>query len=142
MNGNAPESPRQGAKQFLTFATIGVIGFVVDSAALLLGMKLFGLGLYLGRVFSFFVAATSTWAFNRHFTFAPDDSRPPIVQWLRFLGANAIGGAVNYAVYAGLVTFDPFVAAWPVLGVGAGSIAGLTFNFTISKFWVFRGQPH
>ncbi len=138
MSGKPSESSRQNARQFFTFAAIGVVGFVVDSTALLVAMKAFDLGLYFGRVFSFFVAATSTWALNRRFTFAPDDSRPAVVQWLRFLGANAIGGGVNYAVYAALVTFVPFIAAWPVIGVGAGSIAGLAFNFTISKFWVFR----
>ena len=39
------------------------------------------------------------------------DHRPPAVQWLRFLGANALGGAVNYGVYAALVTFSAAVAA-------------------------------
>jgi putative flippase GtrA len=36
------------------------------------------------------------------------------------------------------VTFTVLGAAWPVLGVAAGSIAGLAFNFTVSKRWVFK----
>jgi putative flippase GtrA len=54
------------------------------------------------------------------------------------LGANAIGGAVNYGVYAAIVTYTADAAAWPVIGVAAGSAAGLVFNFAVSKFWVFR----
>jgi putative flippase GtrA len=61
-----------------------------------------------------------------------------VSQWGRFLAANALGGVVNYAVYAVLVTLVPVVAAYPVLGVAAGSLAGLVFNFTASKKWVFR----
>jgi putative flippase GtrA len=126
------------AAQFWRFAIIGTIGFVADSLALMVALKLLYLGLYGGRVVSYLVAATCTWALNRRFTFRHASDEAAIVQWLRFLGANAIGGAVNYGTYAALVTFLPVVAANPVLGVAAGSIAGLAFNFTINKFWVFR----
>jgi putative flippase GtrA len=126
--------------QFLRFSIIGVIGFIVDSTALLIAINFLGLNLYSGRVFSFFVAATATWALNRTFTFTAADSRPLIVQWARFIGANAIGGAVNYGIYAALVTFVPFIATRPVIGVAVGAVFGLAFNFTVSKFWVFKAN--
>jgi putative flippase GtrA len=129
---------KQSAGQFLRFSIIGVIGFVIDSTALLVAVDFLGLNLYSGRVFSFFVAATATWALNRKFTFTHEDRRPLIVQWARFIAANAIGGLVNYGVYAGLVTFVPFVATYYVIGVAVGAVFGLAFNFTVSKFWVFR----
>ena len=113
-------------------------------AALSAALKLLELDVYSGRVFSFLVAATTTWALNRRFTFTGaggrTDSGSPARQWLRFLGANALGGAVNYAVYAAIVTFTTLGAALPVLAVAPGSIAGLAFNFTISKFWVFKAR--
>src|SRR5438045_3356757 len=108
------------ARQFIHFGLIGTGGFVVDTSVLYFVMGVVGLDHYTGRVASWFVAATFTWAMNRRFTFA--DKRPPFRQWLAFLAANAFGGVVNYAVYAGLVTFVPLVAAIPVLGVAAGSI--------------------
>ena len=59
-------------------------------------------------------------------------------EWFKFLAANAAGGLINYGVYAALVgTFD-FVATWPVIGVAAGSAAGLIANFTLSKRLVFN----
>lgn len=130
----APPSARQ---EFLRFTLVGAAGFVVDAGTLLLATGAFGLGPYLGRVFSYLCAATLTWTFNRRFTFAAR-KRAPVPEWFRFLGANAIGGAVNYGVYAAIVAFSAVGAAWPVLGVAAGSVAGLVFNFGVSKFWVFR----
>lgn len=130
----------EGARQFLRFSLIGVVGFVVDAVALVLAMRALGLGLYSGRVLSFFVAATATWQLNSRFTFAVVDRRPLVVQWLRFVSANAIGGGVNYGTYAALVTLVPFVTVHPVLGVAAGALGGLAFNFSISKFWVFRAR--
>ena len=133
---NTPDSRQETATQFLRFAAIGTAGFVVDSAALYAAMHGLGAGLYLGRALSWFCAATFTWAMNRRFTFA--DSRPPLRQWLAFLAANAVGGAVNYAVYAILVSTSQVAAATPMIGVAAGSIAGLAFNFIASKWLVFR----
>ena len=124
--------------EFLRFAAVGVVGFFADSAALLFATRVLGLDLYSGRIFSFLVAATTTWALNRRFTFAGGATEHPAWQWLKFLGANALGGAVNYAVYALLITFEPRVAAQPVIGVAAGSMFGLVFNFTINKLWVWR----
>jgi putative flippase GtrA len=124
------------ARQFLRFGLIGTAGFVVDSGVLRLTHELLNLDRYSGRLLSWFAAATFTWAMNRHFTFA--DHSPPLRQWLAFLSANAIGGVVNLGVYYALVTFVAAIAETPTLGVAAGSIAGLFFNFTASKIVVFR----
>lgn len=129
--------------QFLSFAAVGVAGFVVDTAVLYLAKDALGLGLYGGRLLSFLVAATATWFLNRTFTF----SRPPasalgvralVGEWLRFLSVNSIGGLVNYGVYTALVVTVARVAEHPVLGVAAGAIAGLAFNYLGSKHAVFR----
>ena len=131
-------APRSAWHELARFAIIGVAGFFVDAGALMFAMKVFGLGLYSGRVVSYLCAATFTWICNRRFTFTGAHRGNAVVQWLRFLGANAIGGAANYGVYALIVTFTAIGAAWPVIGVAAGSIAGLAFNFTANKYWVFR----
>jgi putative flippase GtrA len=117
---------------------VGVVGLLVDMAALTLALRGVNLDLYSGRLFSYFVAATTTWALNRRFTFNSIDHGPAFVQWAKFLGANALGGMLNYGVYAAIVTFTALGAAWPVLGVAAGSVAGLALNFSVSKFWVFK----
>lgn len=127
-------------RQLLSFSIVGVIGFLVDTAALYVAIGLLGAGLYGGRVISYLAAATVTWALNRRFTFEAQRSANRVAEWGRFLAANAVGGSVNYATYALLVMFCPFVATNPVLGVAAGSIAGLIINFSLSRYLVFRGQ--
>lgn len=121
--------------QFLRFAAVGVAGFVVDATVLFLVMLL-GTGPFVGRVFSYFAAATFTWAANRRITFG-DRSTGLMAQWARFLAVNAFGGLVNYAVYAALVLSFELFAAWPTFAVGFGALAGLVFNYALSRRLVF-----
>lgn len=121
------------------FAAVGAIGFVVDTAVLYAALAA-GLTLYSGRLVSFLTAATFTWYCNRRFTFrSKGDDR--MGEWLRYLLVNAVGGLANLGAYAALVAGLPLVARLPVIGVAAGSVAGLAFNFTLSRRLVFaRGQ--
>jgi putative flippase GtrA len=125
--------------QFFRFAVVGTTAFVVDTVVLYVAVWA-GLGLYSGRVVSYLVAATFTWYGNRRLTFTTHAHGKPaiIAEWARFIVANLAGGAVNYATYAAAITSMPLVRAHPVLGVAAGSLAGLSVNFLASKFVVFR----
>jgi putative flippase GtrA len=128
--------------QFVRFAAVGTAAFVVDTTVLY-GALAAGLGLYSGRLVSYLVAATFTWYGNRRLTFfelRAHGRRGAATEWIRFLAANAVGGAVNYATYAALVSQWATAHALPVIGVAAGAIAGLSVNFTLSKWLVFRGS--
>lgn len=125
--------------QFLRFTLVGAAGFLVDASSLYVAMNYLGAGHYSGRVISYLAAATFTWAFNRHYTFKSCRSISPIGEWAKFLAANSVGGLVNYTTYAILVASSAIVSSWPVLGVAAGSIAGLLVNFTLSRRLVFTG---
>ena len=126
--------------RFVRFAVVGALGFVVDSATLYAGLAL-GLTLYSGRIVSYLVAATFNWYLNRRVTFVSTDHRY-VREWARYLLANAVGGGVNLGVYALLVATLPLVARMPVLGVAAGSVAGLVFNFVLSWAVVFERPGH
>ncbi len=52
--------------------------------------------------------------------------------------ANAIGGVLNYGVYSALILSGGWFLEAPVLAVAVGSIAGLAFNFTASRKFVFK----
>ncbi len=126
------------ASQLGRFSIVGAIGFVVDTAVLYVLIGLEGFSLLGGRLGSYLVAATTTWALNRAFTFRGGGRPGKWQEWARYLAVNGLGGAVNYAVYAALVLTSDRIAQYPVLGVAAGSIAGLLFNFTASRTLVFR----
>ncbi|CAK0761662.1 GtrA family protein [Azospirillaceae bacterium] len=129
---------RMTKSKFIRFGMVGVVGLVVDSCALILTISVFGLDPYTGRLASFMVAVTTTWFLNRLFTFCKDYETPIYRQWGMFVAANSLGGVINYSVYAALVTSWPLVASAPYLGVAAGSLSGLIFNYTASKKFVFR----
>jgi putative flippase GtrA len=129
---------RRIAGEFLRFGVVGTLGFVVDTAVLYAGLAL-GLGPWLGRGVSYLVAASTTYALNRAWTFrGRSQGDASARQWALFLLVNLVGFAANYGTYALLITLSPLVATHPVLGVAAGSLAGLAANFTLSRRIVFR----
>ena len=123
--------------QFLRFGVVGTAGFLID-AAVLTAMLALGIGPYAGRVVSYLAAATGTFALNRAWTFQTAARAPVARQWGAFVLLNLAGFAVNYGTYAALVATSATVAAHPVLGVAAGSIAGMFINFAVSRRFVFR----
>ena len=123
--------------QFLLFAVSGTLGFLVDSLTLYLLKG--ALGLYLARAVSFLAAVFFTWLFNRSLTFRHQRSG---YSWLSefgvYLALMAAGGSVNYLVFSLLVFFLPVVHAEPIIGVAAGSIAGMFVNWVTSKYFLVR----
>jgi putative flippase GtrA len=128
--------------EFARFAVIGTAAFFVDTAVLYAGLAA-GLGFYAGRALSYLVAVTFTWYGNRRITFAATRAHggaAVLAEWFRFATTNLLGGALNYAAYAALIANVGLVRTYPVLGVAAGSLIGMTVNFALSKFVVFRAR--
>src|SRR5262249_8226928 len=116
--------------QFLMFGTVGVVGFLADTATVY-GLRR-ALGLYGAGIAAYVVAATVTWLFNRLWTFRGLGSGPVHQQWARFLIVNLAGFVLNRGTYALLVTFVALCAEQPVYAVAAGAIAGMFINFSLS----------
>lgn len=119
------------------FGAVGTIGFLVDVAVL---YSLAGLiGLFYGRAVSFLAAVLATWVLNRRWTFKHRRSGlASSREFAIYLVLMLVGGAVNYAVYVGLVVSYQLALQHPVIGVAAGSLAGLLINFLASRFILFR----
>lgn len=129
---------------FLRFAFVGALGFGVDLAALFVAIEGLGLGPYSARLVSFAVTVTFTWAMNRRLTFGDRRAHglgPVLAEWARFVAVNTLGLAVNYAVYAALVSWAEGWLANPYVAAGCGSIAGLAFNYAASSRLVFARRP-
>lgn len=125
-------------KEILLFAISGAIGFVVDAGIVQWLVRGFAFNPYGARVLSFLAAATTTWAFNRRYTFSGRSSGSKRRELLRYLIAMAFGFALNYGTYAACLALWPLVHQWPAIGVAAGSVAGAFVNFLSSKYWIFR----
>ena len=61
-------------------------------------------------------------------------------EWLRFVGANLLGAIANYAVAVALVHAGPGLLANKYVAQAVGVLAGLVFNFTLSRKLVFKGR--
>ena len=128
-------------KELMLFGISGVLGFAVDAGIVQFLVRECGVNPYEARLVSFLCAATTTWAFNRRYTFAGKGnvgSRRG--QLVRYIIAMAGGFAFNYGAYAACVASFALVREWPAIGVAAGSVAGALVNFLTSKYWIFRGQ--
>ena len=122
--------------QFIKFGVVGLIGLVLDTAAV---YALRGsLGLYGAGVVAYGVAASGNWLLNRVWTFRGRGSGPAHRQWGRFLAVNLVGFALNRGTYALLVTFMAAAAEQPVIATSAGAVAGMFVNFYLSRRVVFR----
>ncbi len=124
-------------RQFVAFGAVGAVGFVVD-AGTLYAVRFIGCGLLLGRVISYLAAVTATWALNRRYTFRVRARGGLWAEWLKFVISQTGGAAVNLGVYWWLVSTNATVAAQPVWGVAAGSLAGMVINFMLARTVVFR----
>lgn len=126
--------------RLLRFGVVGTLGFALD-ATVLLGLLAFtALDPYLARIPAFLAAATLTWALNRTWTFSDARRRRAVGQWARWIGAMVLGALVNYGTYAALITVWAVAGQWPVLGVAAGSLAGLLVNYTLARRFVFAPE--
>ena len=124
------------AVEFARFGIVGTIGYLVDTAVVYALKGVMGLGP--AGLPSFIVAATVTWALNRAWTWRGRGSASRLRQWARFLAVSSPGLLVNRSVYEALVYLVPICMAYPFLATAAGTGAGLTLNFTLSRKLVFR----
>ncbi len=127
---------RRISPDFLRFGVVGTLGFCWDTATVYT-VKLFT-NLYVAGAAGFVVAATANWLLNRVWTFRHQTHDAAHRQWIRFMLANSVGFVLNRGVFFILITVSPLCHRIPVLAIIAGSFAGLTFNYFLSKRFVFR----
>lgn len=122
-------------REFLKFGVVGTLGFVIDT--LVLYAVHAWTGVYLGRLISFLCAAFATWQLNRRITFRSRRSALSASrEWIAYLLLMVLGGFFNLGTYFVLVTVLPELPL--ILGVAAGSLAGMSCNFLTSRFLLFR----
>ncbi|MFO1237499.1 MAG: GtrA family protein [Alphaproteobacteria bacterium] len=129
---------------FFRFAFVGTLGFGLDLAVLWVSLNILKLDEYSARLVCFAVVVTFTWAMNRQLTFPERRAHgtgPVLREWAHFVSVNSVGLGVNYAVYAGMISFASGVFAVPYVAAGAGAVAGLFFNYLAASRLVFRTAP-
>jgi len=124
--------------QFLKFGTVGFLGFIVDTGFLYLGIDILKFSRIAAGLFSFPFAVTFTWFGNRNFTFPHARRERKTQQWAKFFIVCAAGLVFNRGTYSLLVSNSGLVYKYPVLGLVAGTLVGMFFNFFAARRLVFR----
>jgi len=127
-----------GTGQFVRFCFVGCIGFIIDASIVYGLVTSFGMDPYLTRIVSYVSAATATWKLNRRFTFPQNLNRRLRREWFYYITANAIGGTANFLTYVVCLSYFQDINIGIIIGVASGSAVGIAFNFSASKWWVFR----
>ncbi len=127
---------------FIRFGMVGTAGYVVDLSVLAIDTGVFHMDFAPGRAVSIFVALCFTWFGNRNLTFPLRRAHgfsKIVEEWLKFVGANAVGATVNYLSSVVLVHFASAPFNNKFVAQACGVIIGLLFNFTLSSKLVFKG---
>lgn len=130
-----PVARRALLGQIIRFGIIGTIGFVLN--ALMVEMLAPLCGPLYAQLIAFPVVATAMWYLNRRYTFGAS-SRPIVQEWLSYILANTLGWVANNGLYVLLVLHWALAFRHPSIAVAAGSLAGMIFNFVMSRAAVFK----
>ncbi len=127
------------AQQFIRFCAVGAVGFVVDAGTTLALVHLGLAGPLLGRGLAFMLASSVTWMLNKRFTFQASGG---LNRWSLYVVLTAVGALLNVGVYALWIGAFGSTPAQIVVGILWGATLALAFNFTLSKYLIFRPGLH
>jgi putative flippase GtrA len=122
----------------LRFGLVGIAGAVVHIGAFWMLQRLAGLGNSPAWILAFLVAATSTWAMNRAFTFQDRANTDQITEWLRYLAIAGAGAVAHFAVFQLAIRLVPLFLQHPALAIIPGSLASFAVTYAGASLLVFR----
>lgn len=125
------------AARVLRFGMVGLSGLVIDVCAYL-GLERLGVDHRLARFLAFWPAVTWNWRLNRGWTFSDRPRRPRGRQWAAFVGASALGLAVNVGSYIALTGLVDAFARQRLLALLVGVGLGAAVNYVVAAGFVYR----
>ncbi len=144
-------NPRERTR-FLRFATVGVIGAVVDFGTFNLLTNYVGLTAVIASVFSFIAAVISNFTWNRYWTYPDSRSKPLSRQLVQFSVVSVMGLLIRTPIIAILeplftrlftnFVFLPigFITAELLadnLALAIAVIVVMFWNFFINRYWTY-----
>ncbi|MGC9194633.1 MAG: glycosyltransferase [Syntrophobacteraceae bacterium] len=119
------------------FLAVGSLGAIVNLGLLTLLLAL-GLGLKLSIAAAIAISMVSNFALNRRFTFAYARKDSIVKQFCGYIGACSLGALLNYWVTSQLTAEFPLL--YPQVAALVGIVAGVSVNFLINQFIVFKSE--
>ena len=144
-------NPRERTR-FLRFATVGIIGAVVDFGTFNLLTTFVGLTAVVASIFSFIAAIISNFTWNRYWTYPDSRSKPLSRQLIQFSVVSALGLLIRTPIIAILEPFFTRLfngfAFFPIgfitaelladnLALAIAVIVVMFWNFFINRYWTY-----
>jgi putative flippase GtrA len=144
-------NPRERTR-FLRFATVGIIGAVVDFGTFNLLTTFVGLTAVVASVFSFIAAIISNFTWNRYWTYPDSRSKQLSRQMIQFSMVSAVGLLIRTPIIAILEPFFTrlfngfaflpigFITAELLadnLALAIAVIVVMFWNFFINRYWTY-----
>jgi putative flippase GtrA len=145
-------NPRE-RERFLKFSVVGAFGALVDFSSFHLFMGLLGVDPTLAQAFSFTLAITSNFIWNRYWTYPDSRSKPISNQLVTFFLVNIVGLGIRTPIFTGLEgpfrrLFERF-AFLPIglidadrlgytFALGVAVVVVMFWNFFINRVWTYN----
>jgi putative flippase GtrA len=135
------EANRRELVRFAKFATVGIVGTVVDFSVLNTLILSFGFTKFWGNTCSFTAAVVSNFIWNRLWTFPESRERSLVPQLIQFALVSVGGYVINQIIFLGLDSL--YLHTWGTLGYNVSkavaTLVVLFWNFGINRVWTYRG---
>ena len=124
------------------FIIVGLTGVLVNLFTLTL-LLLLGTPSAIAVTAGIGVSLVSNFFLNKRFTFSYARNRSVVGQFLGFAAACSIGASLNLITAISLINASPLFSLYPQLAALCGIAAGMTFNYLLNRFLVFKkdGSP-
>lgn len=123
--------------QLMRFGFVGLLGSAVNLVVFYLALELLMLAPNIGATLAFLVAVSHNYTLNRVWTFhlLGQQRVPYALGWSKYVLINLIGFGINLVVLNLVIEFKG--ADYSLPGQALGILAGMVFNFALSKSLVF-----
>lgn len=128
--------------QLIGFAMVGGAGFLVHFFVMFILLDFGNINNIIAWFPAFILGVTFTWLLNRFLTFRGMGRLKASGEALRYLLIQSFGAAVNFIIYASLVTSQISVLSYPLTALACGAVVALFFNFTALRIFVFQKVAH
>ncbi len=119
--------------QFLRFAAVGAMGTLAQYLTLWVGVERLGMSAAGSSGLGYLLGSVVNYLLNHAFTFGSDEAHVKAVP--KFYAVVAIGWCINTGIMWLLTQYLLWHYWWAQLFATG---AGLVWNFTGSKWWVFK----
>lgn len=138
---------RLGFYQLSKFGLVGGLNFLIDLGVLNLMLAAFGVttGFYavVSKAAAFIAALTSSFVWNKFWTFHSLSTDSVGLQFVEFFTVSAVGLGINVGAFALMNNIIGPQAGidggiWANIAAASAAVAGFLWNFIGYKFFVFR----